>query len=105
MKSSQFRALAALVVLLGVVATATVLHFLAPVYGGGVVRGPHRGHPGEGSRSARLGAGKIHPLLLFLGIFGGLEAFGGWGIILGPLAVALFVAAFELYAREVSARR
>jgi predicted PurR-regulated permease PerM len=54
---------------------------------------------------SRLGAGKIHPLLLFLGIFGGLEAFGGWGIILGPLAVALFVAAFELYAREVSARR
>lgn len=54
---------------------------------------------------ARLGAGKLHPLLLFLGIFGGLEAFGGWGIILGPLFVALFVAAFELYSREAPAHR
>lgn len=51
---------------------------------------------------ARLGAAKVHPLLLFLGIFGGLEAFGGWGIILGPLVLALFVAAFVLYARERS---
>lgn len=49
---------------------------------------------------ARMGAQKVHPLLLFLGIFGGLEAFGGWGIILGPLALALFVAAFQSYARE-----
>lgn len=49
---------------------------------------------------SRLGAAKIHPLLLFLGIFGGLEAFGGWGIILGPLCLALFVAAFQTYARE-----
>ncbi len=49
---------------------------------------------------ARMGAAKVHPLLLFLGIFGGLEAFGGWGIILGPLALALFVAAFQIYARE-----
>jgi predicted PurR-regulated permease PerM len=54
---------------------------------------------------SRMGAGKLHPLLLFLGIFGGLEAFGGWGIILGPLAVALFVAAFEIYATEFAARR
>jgi len=51
---------------------------------------------------ARLGAAKVHPLLLFLGIFGGLEAFGGWGIILGPLVLALFVAAFQIYARERS---
>ncbi len=51
---------------------------------------------------ARMGAAKVHPLLLFLGIFGGLEAFGGWGIILGPLALALFVAAFQIYARERS---
>ena len=54
---------------------------------------------------ARLGAGKMHPMLLFLGIFGGLEAFGAWGILLGPLALALFVAAFRLYADEVSRRR
>ena len=54
---------------------------------------------------SRLGAGKLHALLLFLGIFGGLEAFGGWGILLGPLVLALFVAAFRLYADEVAARR
>ena len=54
---------------------------------------------------SRMGAGKMHPLLLFLGIFGGLEAFGGWGIILGPLSLALFVAAFGLYANEVFVRR
>lgn len=54
---------------------------------------------------ARIGADKLHPLMLFLGIFGGLEAFGGWGIILGPLIVALFVVAFRLYARENAARR
>lgn len=54
---------------------------------------------------ARFGADKLHPLMLFLGIFGGLEAFGGWGIILGPLIVALFTAAFKLYAQENAARR
>jgi len=54
---------------------------------------------------SRMGAGKMHPLLLFLGIFGGLEAFGAWGIILGPVALALFVAAFRIYANEVAAIR
>lgn len=54
---------------------------------------------------AKLGAQKMHPLLLFLGIFGGIEAFGGWGIILGPLVLALFVAAYRIYAAEAEARR
>ena len=71
---------------LGVTVIATVDNVLRPVF-------------------SRMGAGKMHPLLLFLGIFGGLEAFGGWGIILGPVALALFVAAFRLYASETSARR
>ena len=77
---------AVILAVLGVTVIATVDNVLRPFF-------------------SRLGAGKMHPLLLFLGIFGGLEAFGGWGIILGPLAVALFVAAFQLYANEVSARR
>jgi hypothetical protein len=47
----------------------------------------------------------MHPLLLFIGIFGGIEAFGGWGLILGPLTLALFVAAFRLVGREREARR
>lgn len=54
---------------------------------------------------ARWGANKMHPLLLFIGIFGGLEVFGGWGLILGPLILALFVAAYRLYADEAEARR
>jgi predicted PurR-regulated permease PerM len=47
---------------------------------------------------ARFGANQIHPLPLLLGIFGGIEVFGGWGIILGPLVVSLFLAAWDLWA-------
>lgn len=71
---------------LGVTVIATVDNVLRPIF-------------------SRMGAGKMHPLLLFLGIFGGLEAFGAWGIILGPVALALFVAAFRIYANEVAAIR
>lgn len=71
---------------LGVTVIATVDNVLRPVF-------------------SRMGAGKMHPLLLFLGIFGGLEAFGGWGIILGPVVLALFVAAFRIYANELSVSR
>jgi predicted PurR-regulated permease PerM len=77
---------AVILAVLGVTVIATVDNVLRPVF-------------------SRMGAGKMHPLLLFLGIFGGLEAFGGWGIILGPVVLALFVAAFRLYASEASARR
>ncbi len=49
----------------------------------------------------RFGTKELHPLLLVLGIFGGIQAFGAWGIILGPLSLSLFVTAYRLYADEV----
>lgn len=43
---------------------------------------------------------EMHPLLVFLSIFGGLAAFGFVGILLGPLFAALFLAAVRIYAVE-----
>ena len=40
---------------------------------------------------------KIHPLLLFFSITGGLAVFGFNGLILGPVILILFVAAGDLY--------
>jgi len=40
---------------------------------------------------------KIHPLLLFLAILGGLQAFGFNGIVIGPLILVLFFSSVELY--------
>jgi len=40
---------------------------------------------------------KVHPLLLFFSIAGGLAVFGFNGIILGPLVLTLFIAAGDLY--------
>jgi len=40
---------------------------------------------------------KIHPLLIFFSILGGLEVFGFNGIILGPLILILFFTAAKLY--------
>jgi predicted PurR-regulated permease PerM len=40
---------------------------------------------------------KVHPLLLFFSITGGLAVFGFNGIILGPLVLILFIAAGDLY--------
>ena len=54
---------------------------------------------------SRFGANQIQPLPLLVGIFGGIEAFGGWGLILGPLVVSLFLSAYKLYADERVARR
>ncbi len=44
--------------------------------------------------SARV---KIHPLLVFLSILGGLKIFGLIGIIYGPLIVAIFLALLHVY--------
>ncbi len=43
---------------------------------------------------------EMHPLLVFLSIFGGLAAFGFVGILLGPLFAALFLAALRIYSHE-----
>jgi predicted PurR-regulated permease PerM len=40
---------------------------------------------------------KIHPLLIFFSILGGLEIFGFNGLILGPLILILFFTAAKLY--------
>jgi predicted PurR-regulated permease PerM len=44
--------------------------------------------------------GKIHPVLVLLGVLGGLQIFGLIGLILGPLTLALLVVFFELYLSE-----
>lgn len=48
---------------------------------------------------------RMHPLLVFLSIFGGLAAFGFAGVLLGPLFAALFFASVRIYAAEFPPRR
>jgi predicted PurR-regulated permease PerM len=45
----------------------------------------------------------MHPLLVFLGVLGGLQAFGFLGVVVGPLAVALFVSFLNFYRQEFHA--
>jgi len=40
---------------------------------------------------------KIHPLLLFFAVLGGIQAFGLIGLIAGPLVATLFLALIEIY--------
>ncbi len=53
---------------------------------------------------ARLSRARLHPLLVFVGMFGGLASLGAWGLFAGPLVVALGVAALRLWDREQRAR-
>lgn len=39
----------------------------------------------------------MHPLLVFLSVLGGLEAFGFLGVLLGPLVVAIFLSFLNFY--------
>lgn len=43
---------------------------------------------------------RMHPLLAFLSVFGGLSVFGLPGLFLGPLVVAFFLAVLRIYSRE-----
>jgi predicted PurR-regulated permease PerM len=43
---------------------------------------------------------KIHPLLIFFSIIGGLQVFGFNGIILGPLVVILFFTIVDIALEE-----
>ena len=43
---------------------------------------------------------QIHPVLVLLGVFGGIELFGIAGIILGPLMLALLVTFVDIYESE-----
>lgn len=52
-------------------------------------------------RPSIIGArGKIHPVLVLLGVFGGLKLFGLIGLIIGPLTLALLTIFLELYLSE-----
>ena len=42
----------------------------------------------------------LHPLLVFLSIFGGLAAFGVMGLLVGPLIAAIFMAMVRIYRRD-----
>jgi predicted PurR-regulated permease PerM len=42
----------------------------------------------------------MHPIFLFLGIFGGLAVFGPIGMLLGPMLMALLVATIRIYAED-----
>ena len=43
---------------------------------------------------------QIHPLLVLLGVLGGLIAFGVVGILLGPIIITLFVTFIDIYQKE-----
>lgn len=43
---------------------------------------------------------KMNDLLVFIAIFGGIEAFGILGIILGPIAVAILLSLLRIYQRD-----
>ena len=42
----------------------------------------------------------VHPLLIFLAVFGGLVWFGLPGVFLGPVLVALFLALYTIYCED-----
>jgi predicted PurR-regulated permease PerM len=44
---------------------------------------------------------RLHPLLTMFAILGGIVAFGFFGVLLGPILMAIFVALVEIYRTEV----
>ena len=51
------------------------------------------------------GRGHGHPLLTLIALLGGIEVFGLAGLIIAPIVMSVFVAAFRLFEREVRAGR
>lgn len=52
------------------------------------------------------GRTKVHPVLILIGVFGGLSIFGFIGMLVGPLILALFVAVVKFYEQNyLRARR
>jgi predicted PurR-regulated permease PerM len=43
----------------------------------------------------------MHPLLIFMGVLGGMQVFGFLGVLLGPLVVAVFISFLNLYRMEL----
>jgi predicted PurR-regulated permease PerM len=46
------------------------------------------------------GSAEAHPLLMLVGLLGGISVFGIAGVIVGPVIVSLFVAAARIWERE-----
>lgn len=46
------------------------------------------------------GDAEVNPVFVLFAILGGLSLFGFWGIILGPLIIALMVTVFHIYELE-----
>lgn len=44
---------------------------------------------------------QLHPLLVFIAVFGGMLAFGFVGLFVGPLVIALMITVLEVYERHV----
>jgi len=47
------------------------------------------------------GKARLSILVIFLGVLGGVLAFGPLGVVSGPILLALFLAVFEIYSRRV----
>jgi len=43
---------------------------------------------------------KVNPVIIFIGILGGIYLMGGSGIILGPLALVILISLFEAYSKK-----
>ena len=55
-------------------------------------------------RGGKFGRMRLHPLVVFLALIGGVTAFGVVGLLIGPLAAALFLAGVRIYDRDYRAR-
>jgi predicted PurR-regulated permease PerM len=47
------------------------------------------------------GSAKVHPLVILLGILGGIQLFGVLGIIIGPLFLTIFDVVLEIYKESI----
>jgi predicted PurR-regulated permease PerM len=48
---------------------------------------------------------EIHGAVVFFALLGGLAAFGGIGLLIGPLAVSMFLALLTIYHRDFSPQK
>tara|TARA_Y100000590_G_scaffold352810_2_gene405550 strand:- start:8861 stop:9919 length:1059 start_codon:yes stop_codon:yes gene_type:complete len=46
------------------------------------------------------GAGDLHPLIAFVGIFGGIHAFGLVGVFLGPIVAGMFMVTIRIFSQK-----
>jgi len=46
---------------------------------------------------------QLHPLLVFIGILGGVSLFGIWGLLFGPLAMSVAVTLLSIFKRIFNA--